>query len=343
MVAAILTMLPMVVHPRTMEAGSLSVKREAPVRLVTDMAGRRVRLPQQVRHIVTLGPVPVLNGFIFAFGDGDKIVNGLPAMFNSPRYKYQTRFAPSLANKPALQGSGRGPNLEELLKVSPDVVFTMDRETVDVLESNGIATVFLSWRQPDDVKRLVRLVGEVLNKPATAEEYIQYFDGTVKRITGVVNAIPREKRVRVLYCNVKRLTQDHLIAEWWIETAGGISVTNNGRSAEAYAFSLEQMFAWNPDVLVVPAADDLEEVYRDRRFRDLKAVKAHRVFIAPTAAHLWANRTIEQPLTLLWAAKTFYPSEFRTLDMVKEMQLFYGHLFHYRMSEGEAREILSGN
>jgi iron complex transport system substrate-binding protein len=46
---------------------------------------------------------------------------------------------------------------------------------------------------------------------------------------------------------------------------------------------------------------------------------------------------------VLWAAKTFYPNEFKSLDMVKEMQAFYGHFFHYAMSDSEAREILGGS
>ena len=64
--------------------------------------------------------------------------------------------------------------------------------------------------------------------------------------------------------------------------------------------------------------------------------------MAPCAAHLWANRTAEQPLTVLWAAKIFHPELFKNLDLIKEMEHFYGRFFHYRMSDGEAREILNG-
>jgi iron complex transport system substrate-binding protein len=313
-------------------------------RYVIDMAGRRVALPKEVKRIVTLGPVPVLNSFIFALGEGDKIVNGLPFSFaRSPRYKYQTLFAPALAHEPDLQGSGGGqPDLEALLKARPDVIFTMDRRTADVLERNGFATVFLSWRQPDDVKLLMRLVGEVLDRQDGAAAYIKYFDDTVKRVREAVSGVPREKRPRVLLCSVRTLTQPHLIAEWWIETAGGISVTNNGRSIENFTFSLEQMLAWNPDVLLLSSPEDLKEVYKDRRFFAIRAVKSRRVYVAPCGAHLWANRTAEQPLTVLWAAKIFYPELFKNLDLVKEMEYFYGRFFHYRMSDLEAREILNG-
>ena len=110
---------------------------------------------------------------------------------------------------------------------------------------------------------------------------------------------------------------------------------------KAFTFSLEQMLAWNPDVLLVSGQEDLKEVYEDRRFGVIKAVKSRRVYVAPIAAHLWANRTVEQPLTVLWAAQIFYPELFKNLDFVKEMEYFYGRFFHYRMSDLEAREILN--
>jgi iron complex transport system substrate-binding protein len=313
-------------------------------RWVIDMAGRRVELPGEVSRIVTIGPVPVLNSFIFALGEGEKIVNGLPRSFaRSPRYKYQALFAPVLAHEPDLQGTAGEPaDPEALLKTRPDVIFAMDRRTVDVLERNGFAVVFLSWRQPEDVKELIRLVGEVLNRQQAAAQYITYFDETVKRVKEKVSPVPQGQRPKVLLCTMRSLTQPHLIAEWWIETAGGISVTNNGRKVESFTFSLEQMLAWNPDVLLVPSQEDLKEAYGDRRLSSVKAIESRRVFVVPCVAHLWANRTSEQPLTVLWAAKIFYSNLFGDLDLSKEMEYFYDRFFRYRMSDREAREILNG-
>jgi iron complex transport system substrate-binding protein len=147
----------------------------------------------------------------------------------------------------------------------------------------------------------------------------------------------------VLYCNLKRLTQEQLIGEWWISAAGGISVTNNGRSTESYSFSIEQLFAWDPDILIVATPDDLQELREDSRFAHLKAVAAKRFYLAPIGAHLWANRTVEQPLTLLWAASIFLPSDWKNLNLAEETRAFYRRFFHYEMTEQEARAILSGN
>jgi iron complex transport system substrate-binding protein len=307
------------------------------------MAGRKVTVPARIDRIATLGPVPVISGFLFAFGEGGKIVNGLPEFARSPRYRFQAVFAPSIANKPIMQGAGREPRIEEFLKAAPDVAFTMDQETAKILQRNGIPAVFLAWRQPEDVRQVMRLMGEVLDKPAIANDYIRYFDDTTRRVREALEKVPRAERPRVLYCNLKRLTQDQLIGEWWIETAGGISVTNNGRAVESYAFSMEQLFAWNPDILILANTDDLKQLHADSRFAGLKAMASRRVYVAPIGAHLWSNRTVEQPLTLLWAAQIFAPDRFKGLDIVKEMQSFYSRFFHYRMTEAEARAILSGN
>jgi len=306
------------------------------------MAGRAVAVPTQIRSIATLGAVPVINGFLFAFGAGDKIVNGLPDFARSARFKYQGVFAPSILTRPRMQAGGREPDLERLNEAAPDIALTMDRETADVMaRGTTIPTVVLAWRQPEDVKQVVTLLGTLFDESSVAREYIAYFDSTVERVATVVGAIPIERRPRVLYCTLRRLTQEQLISEWWIVTAGGKSVTDANRTTESYTFTLEQLLAWDPDVLIVSSADDLQELHDDPRYRGLRALKTGRVHVAPTGAHQWANRTIEQPLTILWAAKTFFPDEFSDVDMVREMRDFYARIFHFAMTDEQAREILA--
>ncbi|MGC4085583.1 MAG: ABC transporter substrate-binding protein [Vicinamibacterales bacterium] len=315
--------------------------RDIELRDVTDMTGRTVRVPRTIRSIATLGAVPVINGFLFAFDAGLMIVNGLPTFARSPRFKYQTVFAPTLASRPIMQGSGREPDLERLNTAAPDLALTMDRETADILaRGSSIPTVVLAWRQPDDVESVMRLLGEVFDKPDVARDYVEYFESTVSRVKTMVSGIPVASRPRVLYCTLRRLTQEQPISEWWIATAGGRSVTDASRTTESFSFTLEQLFAWDPDILILSSADDLRELKADARYATLKAVRTNAVFVAPTGAHQWANRTIEQPLTLLWAVSRFYPERAAGIDMIGEMQAFYRRFFHVTIDAAQAREIL---
>ncbi|MER9158372.1 hypothetical protein [Mesorhizobium sp. M0778] len=94
------------------------------------------------------------------------------------------------------------------------------------------------------------------------------------------------------------------------EPAGGVSVSDDGRSQEVLSFNIEQVLAWNPDVILVPQLKDVEKVFGNPLLKDVRAVATWRVFPLPVVAHRWGNRTAEQPLTVLWVARTINPEVF---------------------------------
>lgn len=312
-----------------------------PQRVLIDMAGTPVTVPQHVERVVTVGPIPVLNSLIFAVGAGQRIANGLGVFAKQPRWRYQTVFAPQIATLPALQNANYTPDIEALLKSAPDAVLTMDRVTAERLRRAGLPALYLAWSQPEEVKTVVRLLGQLFSRQEAAERYAERFDSMLAN----VSARLREGdpvRPRVLYFNPATLTQPHLIVEWWIPAAGGVSVTDDGRGIESRSFTMEQLLFWNPDILIVASREEAETVLHEPRFASLEAVRARHVLVAPCGAHTWANRTSEQPLTVLWAAKQFHPAQFVNIDVAKETQRFYREIFGVTLSIGQVEEILSG-
>jgi iron complex transport system substrate-binding protein len=170
---------------------------EPGLRSVTDMAGRAVRFPEQISRVVTLGSLPVLNSFVFTMGEGRTIVNGLADFGFSSQWKYQLVFASHLAQRPTMQQPNRDPNMEAILLAKPDVVLTMHRASVDLLEQNSIPTIFLAWREPEDVKACIALLGGIFHKPVVAERYRRYFDDTLARVTAKVGGLPISSRPTV--------------------------------------------------------------------------------------------------------------------------------------------------
>lgn len=320
--------------------GTLSVQA-APPRALIDMAGDAVTLPARVERVATVGPVPVLNSLVFAVGEGRRIVNGLPEFARKPRWGYQPVFAPHTATLPSLQNLDRTPNLEALLQAAPDAVLSMGRASAETLRRAGLPALYLAWRQPEDVKAAVRLLGQVFGKPQAAERYATRFDAI---LAGVAARLRQgaPARPRVLYFSPTTLTQPHLVAEWWIRVAGGDSVTDNARSIESHSFTMEQLLAWDPDILIVSGYEEAEAVRHEPRFNALKAVRAGRVLVAPCGAHTWGNRTSEQPLTVLWAAKNFHPALFAQVDLVAETRRFYQDIFGTTLSTAQVSEILAG-
>lgn len=309
-------------------------------RVIEDMAGDTVTVPARVARVATLGAGPVLNSLVFAVGEGRRIVNGLPEFARKPRWGYQTVFAPHTAHLPSMQNADRTPNLEALLGAAPDTVLTMDRASADALRRAGIPALYMAWRRPEDVKAAVRLLGQLFDRQQAAERYAKRFDRMIAGVEARLRDV--RARPRVLYFSPRTLTQPHLVAEWWIRAAGGESVTDDGRSIEARSFTLEQLLAWDPDILIVSSREEAQILGREARFSGLKAVRAGRILVAPCGAHTWGNRTAEQPLTVLWAAKHFHPEAFGDVDLVGETQAFYRDLFGTELSAAQVREILDG-
>lgn len=197
-------------------------------RIVTDMAGREVTVPAEVKSIGTFGSVGVLNAFVQLMGHGDKIVNQVPANFTrTDQWKMQYSFSPQIADGPLFEEAGEVV-MENVLQAAPDVSFTMTKQTATLLEEKGVAAVYLDWNNVNDVKKAVTLVGEVLGADEAAERYLAYFDAQQAKAAGLLADLPESERTTVLYGDPVQFRQPHVIAEWWITQAGGASAPTTG-------------------------------------------------------------------------------------------------------------------
>lgn len=309
-------------------------------RTITDMAGRTVTIPAQIEKIGTFGSVGVLNAFVELMGEGSKICNDMPESFTkNDNWKLQYEFAPQIKGAPIFEAN-KEISMETVLATKPDVCFTMTKETAELLEKNGISAVYLAWSEIDDVKKAVTLMGEVLNKQETAEDYIKYFDEKLARAQELTKGIADKKTV--LYGSVTTLTQPHKIAEWWIAQAGGVSVTDDGRKEDTLTYTLEDLLKWNPQAMILTDKAQIAEIEGDSRFANVTAVKDKALYVTPTVAHVWGNRTVEQPLTIFWAMNKLYPDIMSRDELTKEIKYFYSHFFLYEMSDAQIAEIIDG-
>lgn len=315
---------------------------QAGEKTVTDMAGREVTLPAQVESIATFGSIGVLNAMVETMGAGDKIVNEMSASFTkSDQWKYQYVFAPQIAQGPVFEDANREIQIEAVLQAAPDLSLCMTKETATLLESKGLNVLYLEWKTLDDVEPCITLLGEALGQEAVAADYLEWFQETVAEAEALAAGVPEAGRKTVLYGNVTSYTQPHIIAEWWITEAGGISVTEERpNDAESYEYTAEDLLQWNPDVMIVTSAKMVEEIKADARLADITAVKDNAIYVIPTVAHVWGNRTPEQPLTVLWTMNKLYPDILPTGTLAEEISYFYSHFFQTELTDDQIAEII---
>lgn len=313
-------------------------------KIVYDTDNNPVSVPNKLQHIVTIGAVPVISSFIFALGKGDAIKNALPVKFQKQTMtpKLYSKLAPNASKTSSylLDGSDIGVNVELLLKDNPQIVFTMDSIVAKTLREKGLNVASLAWREEKDIKNIMLFLGEVMGVKSKAIEYNHYVDTKLSYVQSITDKIPQKEKKKVLYFDYKTMTTPHLIVDWWIMKAGGISASDSTRKIEKFTFSPEQVIVMNPDIIVLSNPNDVDDLYKNKKFSTLNALKNRQVYVSPHGMHLWAYRTSEQPLMVLWAAKTFYPKYFKKLDVNKETKMFYEHFVNYPLNNQDLSAIL---
>lgn len=313
----------------------------AQARDITDMTGRTVTVPDTIETVITLGSVPVLNSFVEASGNGDKIVSGLPERFaSSGRWEMQYVFAPRIKDGPDLQDANYGPAIEQILVLDPDVALTFDQATTDILAANGVATVMLKVQTPDQAKDAVTLLAELFATPEAGPRYAEFFDKTLADVSARLASVPEEARPRVLYINPRSMSQPHLIAEWWMKAGGAMSVTDDGRTTETLSLTTEMVVGADPDVIMVADPKDVDVLKEDANLSQLRAVREGRIFVTPVGAHIWGNRTSEQPLSVLWAATRLHPDLFPEAELRATVRGFYRDIFGTELTDEQLAAIL---
>lgn len=215
---------------------------DAGPRIITDMAGREVELPEEINTIATFGAVGVLNAFVELMGCGNKICNQMPPSFTkNDKWAMQYKFAPQIADGPVFENADRELLIEEVLNAKPDLCVTMTKSTAEELAAKGLCAVYLAWSEVDDIKAAVELMGEILGK----------------------------------------------------EDIAGVT-----------------------------------------------AIRNDAIYYVPTVAHVWGNRTVEQPLTILWTLNKLYPELYSTEELSQDIHDFYEHYFLYDMSDEEIAGII---
>jgi iron complex transport system substrate-binding protein len=338
-VAVIVAVVSLILAQPTAQSRSSSGAAPA-TRQVTDITGRMVTIPSQVTRVAD--PWHANNGMVLMMGAADKIVATTMQAKKQPWFR---KLFPGIDQVPAPFDEAGEVNIETLIGARPDVVLMAYGGTLPkwkaTADTYGIPVFMMPNTSLADLKTTARMTGEVLGprESARAAEWIRYFDDTIRRVTAVTSKIPAGERPRVLHtatAGILTIDGQKTVVDDWITVAGGVNaamVVGNARPV-----SMEQIAAWNPDVIIVGTAPNEESrraILNDARWRNITAVRTGRVFVNPTGVYLWDRHSAEAALQVLWAAKTLHPTRFPDLDIKKETRAFYAKFFNHALTDAE--------
>ena len=298
-------------------------------RVVTDLAGREVILPVEITRISVLHPIPCQMVWRLA----PKKLVSVDKQFTE-RLEFMSDDEEKRLLALLVNGEFHSDmNVEDLLAVSPQVVITLTKDTKIESEQKkvGIPFVAASKDTLTEIADSWRLIGKIVGNEKEGNELGDYWDETIKKVTDQTSKINESDKLKVYYAqsDVTKTVGSRTIMASIISLAGGISFMEANpqmesvNTSEEIQVSLEQIYRWNPDVIITKTAKGRDEILSEDAWKDITAVKNNRVYASTKYEMLDRTQSL---MGLLWTAKMLYPDKVK-IDLNKEVKTFYSKVY----------------
>ena len=154
----------------------------AEARTVKDHLGLEVELPEKIERVVVVAPLPLASVVaVYQGGDVRNLVGIPPDLINTARRSVLGKYAPGLLSASGDFYKGGSLNVEELLKLRPDVVFYSGAVHTETYRKAGIPAV--AFTHPSiggsastlrTLEMWLELMGQVLGGESKAGDIVAY-------------------------------------------------------------------------------------------------------------------------------------------------------------------------
>ncbi|WP_291647062.1 iron ABC transporter substrate-binding protein [Bosea sp. (in: a-proteobacteria)] len=329
-------------------AAVLASPRLAHAATVRDGAGREVPVPGKVERIFPAGPPAAIQIYTLA----PELLLGWP---RANRPEEREFLLPGIGDRPEIgriTGRGNSANLEAVLQLKPDLIIdsgSTGRTYVELAErvqsQTGIPYALLDGRFAQ-IPASYRILGRLTGRSERAETLARWCEETMATISGRIAAIPAEQRPRVYYARGPRGLETGLGGSINVETLGFVGARNVAADQPGSGLaqvSLEQVLAWNPDVIVTIDLAFAESVRSDPSWAGVRAVREGRVHLSPKLPFGWVDfpPSVNRMIGLWWLAKLLYPAQFPE-DIRKLARDFHSLFYQVTPSEAQLDRVLAG-
>lgn len=315
--------------------------------VIEDQLGKKIELdgiPEKV--VTTIMPFPYI--YYAVVGNSDNLIGCNPSSITAYENSALKYMYPELAKANTdFVDTSFVVNIEELLKLEPDVVFQwnyMDEE-IEKMEAAGIKVVALEYGTLEDLETWIRIIGTMFEKEERAEELIAYFHENVAEVEEKIGTLAMEDYENILILSDNLKVSGAGFYEYWVEKSGAINPAGD-LSGEALNVNMEQIYEWNPSIIYIGNFTDLQpsdlikNKLEGQDWSVVDAVKNGQVYKIPIGGYRWDPPGVETPLMIKWLAKIQHPELFEKMDMREEVAEFYRDVYNFELTEEMLDEIL---
>ena len=324
---------------------------------ITDHTGKEVTIPANITR-VAIDQVPLAATYVmYKGGTAEGLVGLSGTVLATISRTALVEIAPEILNVSTSHYENGELNIEELMKLKPDVVLYNAGNTKhgELFAQAGIPAVGFST-DGDPTKlyaEWLRLLEDVFQEKGKMDDIISHGDEMIAMVKERTAKIEDSKRVNAL---ILFSYKDGIISvsgsqkhfgRFWLQA---MNAKNAAEEVQGIAqVNLEQIYGWQPDVILMPGPGQcsitpsqvIANMVEGSDFSPLSAVEEKKVYTSDLGMWSWYTPNSDAPLVTLWMAQQIYPDMFKDIDLQSEAVKYYKDGYNYDLSPEQLKHIFN--
>jgi iron complex transport system substrate-binding protein len=316
--------------------------------LFTDSAGRQVELPKNIERIAPSGSLAQIVLFAIA---ADKLV-GLSDTWAEDASPYLDSKYLDLPVFGQFYGKG-DLNMEALAAANPQVIIDIGEakdtivEDMDSIQKQlGIPTIFVeaTLESMDDC---YATIGKVLGLEAEGKTLSDYCNKVYTNTVDKMGTIKEEDKANLLYCvgdtGTSVIAKGSFHAEVLDLLANNVAVVDDPSSkGSGNEVSLEQIYLWNPDLILFAPGSVYDKVGTDKSWLELEAITKGSYYEVPNGPYNWMGfpPSVNRYIGMIWLSNLLYPDVFN-YNLYDETAEYYKLFYHCDLTQEQYTALIA--
>ena len=341
------------------EGENVTDTNENATHIVTDHAGNQVEVPVKVERIVVADIYPMASVLTVFFDSADKIVGMAAPCMSAAKNGLLGELYPEILNAKTDFIDGTNVNIEELLKLDPDVVFYSagSKEEGEAYKNAGIPAIAISpgkwgYNAIETLNQWIDTLVQIFPDNDKSQIVREYSEKAYKMVQDRVAGLSDDEKVKTFflfqYSDSNILTSGKkFFGQWWCDAIGAVNAAEELENDNSVAVNMEQIYTWDPELIFITnfntaTPDDLyNNTVGNYDWSEINAIKNRKVYKMPLGMYRSYTCGVDTPVTLLWLAKTVYPSLFEDIDIIEETKDYYKEIFGITLTDEQAGKIFA--
>lgn len=314
---------------------------------IIDQRGETLDFDQSVRRVAAVS-MPVASMIVAVDEGADHLVGMNDVSWAAMRDGILSTIYPDVLEVRHDISDWLQPDVEAIASVDPDVVVQRSDLGAAILSpimNRGFKVMGVTYGTQHDADTWIKMFGAMLGKAERAQKIIDrsaFHWNEMRSVAATLSGVPP----RILYFfgfeHALQVAGPTTYNNVCFDLIGGVNAAR-GHEGEGSRVdvSREEVRSWDPDIILLGNFDAATpvDVYSEKSWKDVSAVRDRRVYKVPAGGYFWGPPSHESSLMWRWLSKIAFP-EIASGSLRDQMADDYEFLYRHTLTAEQIGSIL---